>query len=68
MTVNINLDMTTGNGVAYGKSTISPDGMDGTWEGTFQGKLQNFVMHGKSVSQGTGELEGMIFKKLSFSK
>ena len=62
LTVNFNLDLTTGDGVAYGKSTISPDGIDGTWEGSFQGKLKNFMLHGKSVSQGTGELEGMVQK------
>ncbi len=62
MVVNINLNLVTGAGNAYGKHTITADGFDGVWEGVFSGKMENFVYSGKAISHGTGDLEGMLQK------
>lgn len=62
MVVNINLNLVTGKGNAYGKHTITMDGFDGAWVGTYTGKIENFSYSGKAISHGTGELEGMLQK------
>lgn len=62
MVVNINLNLVTGKGNAYGRHTLTADGFEGGWEGVFSGKIENFVYSGKAISHGTGDLEGMLQK------
>lgn len=52
--------MTTGNGTAYGTSIYKPDGKDDIFEGTWTGKITNFVFSGRGISHGTGEFKGLI--------
>jgi hypothetical protein len=62
MEVNINLNLVTGEGNAYGKNTITADGVDASWIGTFSGKITGGAYTGLSVSQGTGEWDGLLQK------
>ena len=62
MTLNLNLNVVTGQGNAYGKHTIQVDGFDGAWEGTYQGKITQSGYTGKAISHGTGDLAGLIQK------
>ncbi len=62
MEVNLDLNLVTGVGNTYGKVKIYPDGIDGTWQGMYVGQIRSFVMNGKSVTHGSGELDGMLNK------
>jgi hypothetical protein len=62
MEVNINLNLVTGEGNAYGTHTITSDGFDGTWNGVFNGKIDPSGYSGKATAHGTGDLEGMLQK------
>jgi hypothetical protein len=62
MEVNINLNVATGEGNAYGKHIIRMEGRDGAWKGTFQGKIKGFSYSGKAISHGTGGLDGLLQK------
>jgi hypothetical protein len=62
MKTNIDLNLVTGEGKAWGKGTISPDAFDGTWQITFKGQIQNYAFTARSTSHGTGALEGLLQK------
>jgi hypothetical protein len=54
-------DTTTFSGVMRGTSVtvVTGDGYEGTWVGTWQGKLVNGVGFYKAVAHGTGDLAGL---------
>ncbi len=58
--LNMELNTTTGNGTAHGTSIFVPDSMDDIFEGTWTGKITNFVFSGHGISHGTGEFKGLI--------
>ncbi len=60
MTVNLNLNLVTGEGEAWGSTTIIPDGMNGTFVGAFEGKIHGGAFLGHSTTRGTGDLLGMV--------
>lgn len=60
--VDVKLNLLTGQGNAHGRVTIYPEAYQGTWVGSFQGKIRDFMMEGTSVVHGTGELEGLTMK------
>ncbi len=62
MTVNLNLNLITGEGEAWGYTTVMPTGMNGTFAGSFEGKIHGFAFLGYSTTPGTGDLKGMIEK------
>lgn len=62
MELNINLNLLTGEGNAFGRHTITADGSDASWVGSYSGKMENFVYAGQAVSHGTGEWEGFLQK------
>lgn len=59
---NIDLNLVTGKGQAWGKSTITLDGLDATWQGTFSGEIDGDSFIAKAVSHGTGELKEYLLK------
>lgn len=62
MELNLNLNLVTGEGNAYGSHTITAEKLDASWEGSYSGTMENFVYSGKAVSQGTGEWQGYLQK------
>lgn len=62
MTVNVDLNLTTGKGVSWGSAEVTPDGIDGTFVGPFSGKILGYAFQGKSTAIGTGDLKGLIEK------
>ena len=57
-------DMTTFSGTMHGTSltVVTGDGIEGTWEGTWQGKMVNGVGSFTAVAHGTGDLAGLQMK------
>ncbi len=51
-------NLLTGGMVIRGTSSIQPEGIDGTWEGSWVFISNNGVLKGSSVAHGTGELSG----------
>lgn len=62
MEVNINLNLVTGEGNAYGKHTITANGGEASWVGTFSGKIRDGVYSGMAVSHGSGAWDGLLQK------
>jgi hypothetical protein len=62
MELNVNLNVVTGEGNAYGKQTIRAEGLDGSWVGAFQGKITGTGYTGRALSHGTGDLAGLLQK------
>ena len=63
MELNLNLNLVTGEGNAYGKHTITlGEGINGSWVGSYSGKIVDFAFSGLAVSHGSGDLEGMLEK------
>ena len=60
--VNINLNLITLDGNAYGTHTIQSENFDGSWVGRFSGTIEDGMYLGQAISFGTGELEGMMQK------
>lgn len=61
--LNITLDLTTGNGTAWGKFKSIPWAYpNSSWEGSFNGRVVGWFYQGKGTGHGTGELSGMKFK------
>ncbi len=61
--VRIVINSKTGRGVANVTSTITPEGVDGTWELRYQVKvIDNNPATARGVGRGTGELRGMTLK------
>ena len=60
--VNINLNLVTLDGNAYGTHTIQAENFEGSWVGSFSGPIEDGLYFGKAISMGTGELEGMMWK------
>jgi hypothetical protein len=59
----ININLKTGKGVANIRSTITPDGVEGTWEMRYQVRVTGgFPGSARGVGHGTGELHGMTLK------
>ena len=59
---NINWDLTTGNGTAFGTFLLAVEwnGLVGTFEGRSEWKYEGFrVLIGQATGQGTGDFEGM---------
>ena len=54
-------DVATFSGIMRGTSltVVTGDGYEGTWVGTWEGKLVNGVGSYKAVAHGTGDLAGM---------
>ena len=61
--VRIIINSKTGGGVANVTSTITPEGVDGTWELKYQVKVvDGGPATARGVGHGTGELRGMTLK------
>lgn len=61
--VRININLKTGKGVANVRSTITPKGVDGTWELRYQVKVvDGGPATARGVGHGTGDLRGMTLK------
>jgi hypothetical protein len=59
----ININLKTGRGVANIQSTITPEGVEGTWELRYQVKVTGGTPGtARGVGHGTGELQGMTLK------
>ncbi len=56
--VNLDVNLTNGNGAGWGTFVIRPDTIKGTWNGTFSGTITTNVFAGYGVGQGTGVLQG----------
>jgi len=54
-------DLATFTGNMHGTflTVVTGDGYEGSWEGTWSGKLINGVSHFTAVAHGTGDLEGL---------
>lgn len=66
VTLNVTLDLTTGNGTAWGKFKSIPSARPyGSWEGSFSGRVVGGLYQGKGIGHGTGELSGMQMKNES---
>jgi len=66
LTGNIDLDLATGYGHAYGTFIIYPSAYSGTFEGHWSSHISPDGLRGIAVGHGTGELEGVqIFNNLS---
>jgi hypothetical protein len=59
-TVNVDLNLTTYNGAAWGMSTLTPAGTTDTFVGPYAGRIQGGVMTAQSIAFGTGKLKGLI--------
>ncbi len=62
--LNLDASLATGEGTFDGEATLVPDTVEGTWVGTFSGKLTDLspsgaFFSGQAVSRGTGVLEGL---------
>ncbi len=64
ITVNYTLNLLTGEGTSWGKFVTVPDEYagKGTIEGSYSGKISNWLFSGRSTGIGTGELKGTHFK------
>lgn len=51
-------NMSTGSVVIRGTNSFKPDGINGTWEGSWLFISNNGVLKGTNVAHGTGELAG----------
>lgn len=61
--VRININLKTGKGVANVRGTITPEGVEGTWEMRYQVKVTDGAPgSARGVARGTGELRGMTLK------
>ncbi len=66
LTGNIDLDLATGYGHAYGTFTLYPSAYSGTFEGNWSSHISPDGLRGIAVGHGTGELEGLqIFNNMS---
>jgi len=55
-------DVVTRDGSGFGRFSFEPDGIDGTWEGTFSGEWNGGLFSGRGVAHGTGELQGLTLQ------
>jgi hypothetical protein len=60
--VNINLNLQTGTGGAWGTWVREYDTIDGTYEGSFAGGFTDGVWYGRVTGKGTGVYEGYLVK------
>jgi hypothetical protein len=61
--VRININLKSGGGIANVRSTITPEGVEGTWELRYQVKvIGGGPATARGVGHGTGELRGMTLK------
>jgi len=51
-------NLNTGSIVIRGTNSLQPEGINGTWEGTWQYINNHGVIKGQAVARGTGELSG----------
>lgn len=51
-------NLKTGSVVIRGTSSVQPDGINGTWEGTWTFIANNGVLKGEAIAHGTGDLLG----------
>jgi hypothetical protein len=66
LTGNIDLNLATGYGHAYGTFTIYPAAFEGTFEGSWSSHISPDGLRGRGVGHGTGELEGVqVFNEMS---
>jgi hypothetical protein len=56
--ISVNLNLTMLTGTANGTFMITPDGLNGTWQGTGAFQIKEGKAEGTAVAHGTGELEG----------
>lgn len=55
---NMDLNLSTRQGHAYGTFSTSPDAVDGTWDGHFTIRFSPTSFSGSAVGQGSGDLAG----------
>jgi hypothetical protein len=60
MELNLNLNLVTGEGNAFGSHTITAKRLDASWVGSYTGKIDPSGYAGQAVSHGTGAWEGYV--------
>jgi hypothetical protein len=60
--VNLDLNLVSGEGRAWGSSTLTLRGINGTFVGPFVAKITPAGMQGMSITVGTGALKGLLEK------
>ncbi len=66
LTGNMDLNLATGYGHAYGTFILSPAAYNGTFEGHWSSHISPDGLRGIAVGHGTGDLEGIqLFNNLS---
>ena len=66
---NVNLNLTTGDGTAFGTFVLEVEwnGLTGTFEGRASGKYEGFRISGQGIGHGTGDFEGMQMQAYFFN-
>ncbi|MGH9166957.1 MAG: hypothetical protein ACRD02_03870 [Acidimicrobiia bacterium] len=59
VTVSLDLDPEAGTGAVKGTFTLTPKGLEGTWEGELVGSL-NGMISATGLGRGTGDLLGRV--------
>jgi hypothetical protein len=57
--MNVDIDLGTGLGHAYGTLSLDPIAYNGTWEGHWSTHISPEGLRGSATGQGTGDLQGM---------
>ena len=66
LTGNMDINLATGYGHAYGTFTIYPAAFEGTFEGSWSSHISPDGLRGRAVGHGTGELEGVhVYNEMS---
>ena len=55
---NMDLNLSTGEGHAYGTFSTSPEAVDGTWDGHFTIRFSPTSFSGSAAGRGSGDLAG----------
>ena len=58
VTLDLDLDPSTGQGTLEGSFVLSPNSVDGAWEGTLSGNLKEGLVTSTGHAMGTGGLDG----------
>ena len=61
-TVSLEIDPAAGSGTLTGTFVLTPEGLDGRWEGALDGALENGLVVSRGLARGSGALEGLILR------
>ncbi|MFQ5967959.1 MAG: hypothetical protein ACE5MI_10160 [Acidimicrobiia bacterium] len=57
-TLNLDLDPASGQGTLEGEFVLTPQAVEGTWEGSLTGSLEGGLVRARGQASGTGILQG----------